>query len=106
MSFRFMRLLVFFDLPTNTTEDKRFYRNFRKFLIKNGFIMEQESVYSKLALNGTSINNIKSRVKKAAPPAGTVEMLCVTEKQFANMEMVVGSVSTNIVNSPDRMLVL
>ncbi len=43
-----MRMLVFFDLPTLTKEDKRNYRQFRKLLIKNGFIMLQESVYCKM----------------------------------------------------------
>ena len=47
MSYRFMRVIVFFDLPTLTLEDKKEYRNFRKFLLKRGFAMMQESVYSK-----------------------------------------------------------
>ena len=53
MSYRYMRVILFFDLPTETLEDKREYRNFRKFLIKKGFLMMQESVYCKLALNQT-----------------------------------------------------
>ena len=51
MSYRFMRILVMFDLPTETSEDRRNYRKFRKNLIKNGFIMMQESVYVRLAIS-------------------------------------------------------
>ena len=51
MSYRFMRVLVMFDLPTETSIQRRNYRKFRKSLIKNGFIMMQESVYVKLAMN-------------------------------------------------------
>ena len=47
-----MRVIVFFDLPVDTLEHKRAYRKFRKFLIEKGFLMMQESVYCKLALNG------------------------------------------------------
>lgn len=47
MSYRFMRMFIFFDLPVITTENRRNYARFRKFLIKNGFIMMQESVYCK-----------------------------------------------------------
>ncbi len=47
MSYRFMRMIVFFDLPTKTTADLREYRKFRKLLITNGFVMMQESVYTK-----------------------------------------------------------
>ena len=59
MRYRFMRILVFFDLPTETSKDRKIYSRFRKFLIKEGFIMMQESVYSKLALNN-SITNASS----------------------------------------------
>ena len=51
-----MRVIVFFDLPTQTLEDKREYRKFRKFLIKKGFLMMQESVYCRLVLNQTVAN--------------------------------------------------
>ena len=40
-----MRILVFFDLPVTTGEERRAYTKFRKFLIKDGFLMLQESVY-------------------------------------------------------------
>lgn len=39
MSYRFMRVLVFFDLPVQTSEDMKNYRLFRKTLLKNGFFM-------------------------------------------------------------------
>ena len=38
---RFMRILLFFDLPTETNKDKREYRKFVKFLISEGFIRIQ-----------------------------------------------------------------
>lgn len=41
-----MRVVVFFDLPTETAEERRDYRRFRAALLKNGFFMMQESVYS------------------------------------------------------------
>ena len=46
MSYRFMRIIVFFDLPTETALDRKNYTKFRKFLIKDGFIMLQYSVYT------------------------------------------------------------
>jgi len=67
VSYRFMRILVFFDLPVTTAENRRDYTRFRKFLIKNGFIMLQESVYARMALNQTSlkINNGQHKEKQA-----------------------------------------
>lgn len=106
MSYRFMRVIVFFDLPVKTAKDKREYSHFRKFLIKNGFIMVQESVYSKLALNQTNANGICENVKKNKPSAGLVQMLTVTEKQYSKMEYVVGNFESNIVSNDERLLIL
>ena len=104
MSCRFMRLLVFFDLPTLTAKDMREYRMFRKFLLKNGFIMMQESVYSKLIVNGNSGNLMKVEIKKNLPAAGLVQMLQVTEKQFADIEYLVGHSKTNIIDTMERVV--
>ena len=101
-----MRVIVFFDLPVETAEDRRNYRKFRKLLIKGGFLMIQESVYAKLALNQTQVEQIISDVKKEKPPKGSVQILSVTEKQFSKMELVSGKVDTNVVNTDERLLIL
>jgi len=106
MSFRYMRVLVFFDLPTLTAAERREYTRFRKFLIKNGFCMMQESVYCKLALNSTASDAIRDNVKKNKPPAGLVQMITITEKQFAKMEFVVGEWISEVISSADRLVIL
>lgn len=97
-----MRIIVFFDLPTETAQDRREYNRFRKYLIKSGFIMMQESVYSKIALNGTGTNTVIDAVKRHRPAKGLVQVLSITEKQYANIEFIVGSHTTDVVNSTDR----
>ena len=89
MRYRFMRILVFFDLPTETAKDIKNYSQFRKFLIKEGFIMMQESVYAKLVLNNSITNSIKDKISKNKPQKGIVQMLIITEKQFNSMEYIV-----------------
>jgi len=106
MSYRYMRVIVMFDLPTITANDSREYRKFRKFLIKTGFIMMQESVYSKLVLNATAAEAIVAGVRRNKPPAGIIQLLTVTEKQFSNIELVVGSVVKDVVDSTERLVVL
>ncbi len=101
-----MRVFVFFDMPTLTAKDRREYRKFRKYLIRSGFIMQQESVYSKLTLNGTSAQTVALNVKKNAPPNGLVELLIVTEKQYANIVYVTGQSTSEYVSSVDRMVIL
>ena len=101
-----MRVMVFFDLPTLTSMDKREYRQFRKFLINRGFVMVQQSVYSKLALNQTAAKNIVASVKRNSPVEGVVQMLVVTEKQYGKMEYVIGEKQSNVIDSDERLVIL
>ena len=106
MSYRFMRMIVFFDLPTKTTADLREYRKFRKLLMKKGFAMMQESVYSKLALNTTVANGVVSSVKEHKPKDGLVQMLVITEKQYSKMEYIIGKKGSTIIDSDQRTVIL
>lgn len=101
-----MRVLVFFDLPTDTTEDKRNYRQFRKLLIENGFLMLQESVYCRMVLNGSVERTVTDTLRKNKPPAGLVQVLTVTEKQFAGMEYLIGENHSDVIDSDERLIIL
>ena len=101
-----MRVFVLFDMLMLTSSDKREYRKFRKFLIKSGFIMLQESVYAKLVLNATAAKTVLENVKRNAPSRGLVQLLNVTERQFASMEFISGSYESEYVISSDRLVVL
>lgn len=101
-----MRVMVFFDLPVTTAAERREYSLFRKHLIRSGFMMLQESVYCKLALNMTSANVIMEHVRQNKPLRGLINMLVVTEKQFSRMEIVLGEFRTEIVNSDERLVIL
>ena len=69
-----MRIIVFFDLPVVTIENKREYTRFRKYLIKSGFIMMQESVYCKMVLNQTAVTNMVNNIRKNKPEKGLVQI--------------------------------
>ena len=101
-----MRILLFFDLPTETANDRRAYRQFRKMLLKEGFLMMQESVYSKLILNQQSANLVIAKLRKAKPAKGLVQLLTITEKQYSSIIDLVGIVNHIEVNSLDKVIVL
>ena len=101
-----MRVLVFFDLPTLTLEDQRVYRKFRKCLIKNGFLMLQESVYCRMLLTPSMEKGVIDTIRKNKPPTGIVQVLTITEKQFANMEYITGEHHSEIVDSDERLIEL
>lgn len=106
MSYRYMRQIVFFDLPTNTALEKKDYRNFRKFLLNEGFIMLQYSVYSKLTLNDTQAKTVLRRLEKNKPKNGNIFVLKVTEKQFSQMNYLLGESDQSISNSDSRVIFL
>ena len=115
MSYRFMRVVVFFDLPVTTPSDMKEYRVFRKHLIKSGFMMMQESVYCKLVPNSTVadmvIDNLTKLYKngrgvKNKPKSGLVQALKVTENQYAKMTYIVGTKQTTVVDSDERLIFL
>lgn len=101
-----MRVLIFFDLPSVTSNDLKQYNGFRKTLINEGFIMMQESVYCKLALNMSIVNSIRNKISKRVPKKGIVQLLVITEKQFASIEYYCGDFQTNKINNTDRLIVL
>ncbi|MBQ9414350.1 MAG: CRISPR-associated endonuclease Cas2 [Clostridia bacterium] len=101
-----MRIFVFFDLPTETPEDRRQYRRFRKTLIRHGFLMMQESVYCKLLTSPAAEQAARHAVRRHKPAKGLVQLLTVTEKQFANMEFLVGAWQNDVVDTTERVIVL
>lgn len=106
MSYRYMRVFVMFDLPILTDSERRAYRQFRKLLIKSGFVMLQESIYCKLAQNTTAADAIIENIRKNKPEKGLVQVLKVTEKQYAKMEYIVGDLESEVLNSDERLVIL
>ena len=106
MSYRYMRMILMFDMPVETAEERKAYRKFRKFLIKEGFIMHQFSVYSKLLLNNSANNALLERLKVNNPKKGSITLLTVTEKQFSRMIYLNGEKDTSIANSDARLVFL
>ncbi len=101
-----MRIIVFFDLPVGTSVQRREYNQFRRFLIKNGFLMMQESVYTKLVPNSSVADGIRASVRKQKPHEGIVQMLTITERQFNRMELLLGEKNTTVLDDDRRLVIL
>ncbi|MBF0787365.1 MULTISPECIES: CRISPR-associated endonuclease Cas2 [unclassified Streptococcus] len=106
MSYRYMRMIIMFDMPTDTAEERKAYRKFRKFLLSEGFIMHQFSVYSKLVLNNSANQAMINRLQENNPKKGSITLLTVTEKQFARMLYLYGEQNKSVANSDSRVVFL
>ena len=106
MSYRFMRSILFFDLPTITLKDKKEYRCFVKEIKKMGFYMLQESVYVKMSIDRQAQLFLLQKVKKIAPKRGNIIVLTITEKQFSGMNVISGDFETDIISNDERIVFL
>ena len=96
-----MRLVLFFDLPMTTKKEEDIYAHFRKYLIQNGYMMMQYSVYCKIFPNREAAVKHVNILRKNVPNAGQIRLLMVTEKQYSKIEIIVGGKSNQekIINS-------
>lgn len=89
--YRIMWVLVFFDLPTETKKDRKQAAQFRKELVRDGFTMFQFSFYTR---HCASVENAKvhiKRVKGLLPEYGKVGIMCITDKQFGDIQIFYGN---------------
>ena len=82
-----MWVLVLFDLPTETKKDKKAYAEFRKNLQKDGFTMFQFSIYVRHCASCENAEVHIKRVKSFLPEFGHVGIMCITDKQFGDIEL-------------------
>lgn len=86
-----MRILIMFDLPTGSATEKKSYMRFRKFLLEDGYRMEQFSVYTRSCLGQDNVDTHLGRLRTSLPEAGRVIALVLTEKQYEDRKVLVCS---------------
>ncbi len=84
--YRVMWVFVFFDLPTETKQDRRNYALFRKALQKDGFAMMQYSIYVRHCSSRENAEVHVKRVKSFLAPKGEIIVFTLTDKQYEMME--------------------
>ena len=85
-----MRMLVFFDLPVKTKEQRRVATQFRSFLLKDGYHMIQYSLYARVCNGNDAVEKHEKRLRLNLPKNGAVRLLIVTEKQYEAIRILVG----------------
>jgi CRISPR-associated protein Cas2 len=101
--YRIMWIFVFFDLPTETANDKRNYSRFRKGLLQDGFSMLQYSIYVRHCSSRENANVHIRRVKSFLPAKGEVIIFELTDKQFGMMEFYKGKKKEKAPETPQQL---
>lgn len=92
---RLMRVMVFFDLPVKSKLQRTAATRFRNFLLSDGYHMVQFSVYARVCAGPDAVETHRRRVLSALPPAGSVRMIVITERQYSNIEILVGKATVH-----------
>jgi CRISPR-associated protein Cas2 len=91
-----MWVLVFFDLPVVKKIDRKIASDFRKRLMKDGFTMFQFSIYMRHCPSRENAEVHIKRVKRMLPAKGQVGIMCITDKQFGDMELFYSGTSQEV----------
>jgi CRISPR-associated protein Cas2 len=83
--YRMAWVLVFFDLPVGTPKERRDAGNFRKDLIKDGYMMVQFSVYARPCGTADRVETQVRRLKSKIPSKGEVRGLLISDAQWGRM---------------------
>lgn len=84
-NFKKMRLILIYDIPMTSSEDRLIYTRFHKNITRIGFHMLQFSIYVKSLQNDDTYQNIMNKLKNIVPNKGSVIAFKVTENQYLNM---------------------
>jgi len=99
-----MWIFAMFDLPVTDNDKKREYVRFRKFLLSQGFMMLQYSVYAKFCASRENAATYQKYIKMALPPEGQVRVITVTDKQFGDMAVFYGAIPRKAEPPPEQLL--
>lgn len=94
-------LLVSFDLPVGTKEQRKKATDFREFLKDDGFIMIQWSVYARSCVSFARQETHLDHVKKNLPPEGSVRAWFLTRVQWESSFVLHGAPAEVV--SPEEM---
>lgn len=87
---RFMRVLVMFDLPVVSKKERKLATKFRKYLLDEGYVMMQYSVYYRICNGYDMAKKHINLLENAVPKKGSVRAILLTERQFSEMKLLVG----------------
>lgn len=98
-----MWVMAFFDLPTETKKHRKAYRRFRDFLLGEGFLMLQYSVYVRPCANIEMAHRHIERVEGKVPDEGEVRLIALTSMQYARMRCFLGKARSEPEKPPEQL---
>lgn len=83
-------LMVCFDLPVGTKQERKRATDFRKFLLDDGYDMVQFSVYARPCVTFARQETHLRRLELNVPCEGSVRAIFITRAQWERMYSIMG----------------
>ena len=97
-------MMVMFDLPVPTKNERRAATKFRKFLLDAGFDMCQLSIYMRFCAGKEQTQTYTRRVQAALPDSGNVQIVYFTDKQYENIVTFQGKMRAKLNKNPEQFI--
>lgn len=104
--YRLMWMMVLFDLPVKTADDRKIATEFRQFLLDRGFEMAQLSVYVRFCSGKDQSDTFVKQIRATIPARGRVHILFFTDKQYETALMFDGKKKQNGPKKPEQLVLL
>lgn len=98
-----MWLFVVFDLPVLTKIERKRATKFRQYLLDEGFSMMQFSVYLRFTAGKEQVEALTRRIGRRVPKSGKVDLLTLTDQQYAAMTSFRGSADVARPEKPEQL---
>ena len=99
-----MWMIVLFDLPVVTPEERKTASLFRKSLLDQGFHMSQFSVYYRLLSGKEAVDGFIKDIQAQLPPKGKVDIITITDKQYEGIISFSGKTKEKNKQNPTQLM--
>jgi CRISPR-associated protein Cas2 len=100
-----MWMMVMFDLPVGTAQQRKKATKFRNELGKEGFSMCQFSVYARFCGSREKTDGIYRTIEAIMPEEGKVDIIIFTDKQFGQIVRIKNNKRRKKQEMPDQLLI-
>lgn len=101
--YRIMWMLVMFDLPTLTKEERKNAQKFRLGLLDLGYERAQLSVYMRMSTSLDHFSTLAKNIEALVPQGGIVDILQFSDKQYEKIISFHQSIRQKKRKNPDQL---
>lgn len=101
-----MMILIMFDLPRETIEERKAANQFQKRLVRLGFEMKQYSVYEREMKTSKNVENLINIICTQLPKEGSITLYQLPNEVSNNQIRILGSGTVKILSNGPKIIVL